>query len=499
MSRRSNLPLYPEHDLEVSFDINFTNEDLFMVNKVRMMINLILHCEPGMSVISWDGAGLALCQDKARRYLLDSINTRIFFFFFRLGTARHRDLNHGPLACEVDALTTMPSPHPDCYVLNFKAKVITELCRPGVFYSTMIDETPKPEQRMQQLDIQVRYFSESKQQVTVEHLMSFNLGRATRDIIVDHIEEALAELPRNGLLSFFSDGPNVMNNVKSKVKQRVNANLLDIGECSLHKVHNAFAKGLDVFCSDVEELVRDVYYSFKHAVRAEVLKEQQEVLNTAPHVLLRHVSNRWLTLQDSLSRIQEQFPAIRHYFLKDVAANRRFDAQTQHKRLASAFSSRTLYTKVLFLRNTAELFAGFQRLFLKQEPLFHFLHEELVALVQRVLNRVLCGEVFCEKSAQDLMQLDLDDSALWKAQPELGADTEKAMDAWDPVEKKAFRLGALFFFFLACGKALLKTLPLANKVIKHARFLTLNYASINKEVQSVQYLAGQLPGVVTDL
>ncbi|KAL1469858.1 hypothetical protein MTO96_040824 [Rhipicephalus appendiculatus] len=50
---------------------HFTNEDLFMVNKVRMMINLILRSDPGMSVVSWNGAGLANCQDKARRYLLE--------------------------------------------------------------------------------------------------------------------------------------------------------------------------------------------------------------------------------------------------------------------------------------------------------------------------------------------------------------------------------------------------------------------------------------------
>lgn len=114
----------------------------------------------------------------------------------------------------------------------FKAKVIDELCRPGVFYSVLIDETPKPEQRVQQLDVQARYFSESKQQVTVEHLMSFNLGRATGDIIVERVEEALAEVPRNGLLCFYSDGPNVMKNVKAKLKRRVNENLLEfaVGE-----------------------------------------------------------------------------------------------------------------------------------------------------------------------------------------------------------------------------------------------------------------------------
>lgn len=141
----------------------------------------------------------------------------------------------------------------------FNAKVVNELCQAGVFFSVLIDETPKPEQRVQQLDVQARYFSESKQQVTIEHLMSFNLGRPKEDIIVERVEDALPEVPRNRFLCFYSDGPKVMKNVKAKLKRRVNENWLDVGLCSLHKVHNAFLKGLDVFCSDVEELLCDVY------------------------------------------------------------------------------------------------------------------------------------------------------------------------------------------------------------------------------------------------
>lgn len=35
--------------------------------------------------------------------------------------------------------------------------------------------------------------------------------------------------------------------------------LVDVGNCNLHKVHNAFAKGLDAFGVDVEEVVRNIY------------------------------------------------------------------------------------------------------------------------------------------------------------------------------------------------------------------------------------------------
>lgn len=119
----------------------------------------------------------------------------------------------------------------------FKSKLLAELCHPDVFFSLMIDETPKPEQRVQQLDLLVRYFSESVQQVVVEHLNFFNLGRATGDIIVECIENALTELPSQELLCFFNDDPNVMKSVKSKLKQKINQNLVDVGECTKCTMH----------------------------------------------------------------------------------------------------------------------------------------------------------------------------------------------------------------------------------------------------------------------
>lgn len=40
----------------------------------------------------------------------------------------------------------------------YKSKVVDELCHPNVFYSVVVDETPKPDQRVQQLDVLVRFF-----------------------------------------------------------------------------------------------------------------------------------------------------------------------------------------------------------------------------------------------------------------------------------------------------------------------------------------------------
>lgn len=175
-----------------------------------------------------------------------------------------------------------------------------------------------------------------------------------------------------------------MKSVRKKLENHLTTSLADVGNCSLHKVRNAFARGLDAFGSDVEEVVRNVYYYFKSASRSE-LRESQEVLGIPSHVFLRHVSNRWLTLQESLGRLQEQFDAVRFYFQKVNKTGQRPASQNLYSKLTAAFSEKPLYAKVLFLKNCAELFTGFQKLFQKKEPLVRILHAELLSLVQRLL------------------------------------------------------------------------------------------------------------------
>lgn len=103
----------------------------------------------------------------------------------------------------------------------FIQNVLEEVGWPDVYYTIQIDETPKPEQHVQQLDILLRYFSKSQQKVVIEHLESFNLGRATATIVVDCIERSLAEMSKERLLCFFSDGPNTMKSLKKKTESRI--------------------------------------------------------------------------------------------------------------------------------------------------------------------------------------------------------------------------------------------------------------------------------------
>ncbi|KAH9372300.1 hypothetical protein HPB48_011099 [Haemaphysalis longicornis] len=124
----------------------------------------------------------------------------------------------------------------------FKKAVVDELNKESVHYTIEIDETPLPEQRCQQLERHCQVLSEVCQQVVAEHLRSFHLGSATSDVLLARVKEAVQDLPQRNMLCCYSDSPNVMESLKKKLKHDVNPALLNIGECSLHKIHHFYKR-----------------------------------------------------------------------------------------------------------------------------------------------------------------------------------------------------------------------------------------------------------------
>ena len=105
------------------------------------------------------------------------------------------------------------------------------------------------------------FYSESQKKALHKHLESFHLGHATSGILFACLKKALIELSLQKHISFYNDGPNVMKSLKKKM-MAINENLVDISECSLHKFHNAFSKGLNAFGGDIENLIIGIYHFF---------------------------------------------------------------------------------------------------------------------------------------------------------------------------------------------------------------------------------------------
>lgn len=146
-------------------------------------------------------------------------------------------------------------------------------------------------------------------------------------------------------------------------------------------MHNAFSRALDSFGSEVETVVNDVYYYFKHsAAQCGLLKEQQQVLGLPEAIFLRHVNCRWLSLVPAVDRLLEQIDALKSV----LSANTPVRAGGNiAKRLRSSLNDKTLCAKALFVKNAGELLTRFLKLFQGTEPLLHILYDEMVMLLKK--------------------------------------------------------------------------------------------------------------------
>lgn len=93
------------------------------------------------------------------------------------------------------------------------------------------------------------------------------------------------DLPQKKLICFFTDGAKVMKILKMKM-QEAYSNIIDLGECCLHKVHNSFAQRLSAFGSDIEGAVIYVYYFFKNSALQKASMKAEQVTLGLPETIL---------------------------------------------------------------------------------------------------------------------------------------------------------------------------------------------------------------------
>lgn len=133
------------------------------------------------------------------------------------------------------------------------------------------------------------------------------MGKAQTSVLAEKIIDVVTPLYSRKLLQISSDGPNVMKALTKTIKHELNPDLVDIGICNVHKVHNAFSAALDKFGDDLEKLAIDLFQFIKYSPsKRKDFEKVQDQLGIKKHVFLCHVECRWLTLRDVAIRLEEQ-------------------------------------------------------------------------------------------------------------------------------------------------------------------------------------------------
>lgn len=302
----------------------------------------------------------------------------------------------------------------------FHDELISSVIRSDNFFSLSFDETTTDNGK-KQLDIHIRFWNEDRDQIVSNFLHAFELGHATADILKDKIFLTLAldKLPVNKLLSLSSDGPPVNQKCLVEIDKELNNQgclpFVRIGSCNLHIVHNSFKYAMTHAVNhwNIEDFLDTIFkFLHKYPARKEDFRGVQIEVGAKEEMLMRFVSNRWLTLIPVITRIINQWEALKEYFLKFIPECK-IKSQFQscsYKFLVSILTDSSTLTRLCFLKAIGESFENFLKIMQAEEPLIHILYDELCNLIKSLLTRVAKPEKMQMKSMSTLLSLDLENS-----------------------------------------------------------------------------------------
>ena len=167
---------------------------------------------------------------------------------------------------------------------------------------------------MKQMDLLLRYWSDTESKVVTKYFSSFFFGRAKANDIVDMLKtlQESEQLPWRKLFNISTDGSNINKAIwrllNDDLREQGYNGLVPFLPCTLHIIHNGFKKILDVLGEEVTTLVLDLHAWFKnHPCKQEDFINLAECTVGGNEALfLRHVVTRWLTLTATLERILQR-------------------------------------------------------------------------------------------------------------------------------------------------------------------------------------------------
>jgi len=386
----------------------------------------------------------------------------------------------------------------------FRDLLLADVKKSNTGFTVHYDETTTI-QIKKQLDVILRYWSLEQNKVVVHYVASLFFGHAEAKTVTKQLLGALADngLPVNKLIALSSDGPNVNKAITNLVNKELTDShlpmMVDIGSCNLHKVHNAFAKGLVVFGQDAEDLALKLFYWFKHsAARREDLQIVQFALELDSIHLLRHVESRWLSLQPAVARILSQWPALLEYFKHLPDSDKSVEKNGKYKEIMLLLINPRTYIQLVFIADVASVFSNFLQMFQREGPLIHTLYFALNDLVRTLMLCFVNTAVVGTKMAGDLVAIDVNDIKNLRTveDMEIGEATRHSLSKIKKEQQKGVLLDMRKF--LSTTVQYLQTkLPLTNGTLRDLQCLQPTARSKPESEVFIRRLARKLPQVIS--
>jgi hypothetical protein len=286
--------------------------------------------------------------------------------------------------------------------------VLTDMVSECGFYVVCFDAALNQIAQRGQMDIYIRFWNSSTNEVNTRFLSSVFYGHATAAVLQQMLQEGLAPLSDKRFIQVSMDGPNV--NLKlleslSSSHDESDRKLLNIGTCGLHVLHGAFQNGHSASGWSVNEFLRSAYCLSKDspARRADYSAVTGSIVFPK-----KFCQVRWLANVDVATRALEVLPHIKKY-LADKSGSLPKSFTCQH--IKEACNDPLIRAKTQFFISVASVVEPFLRKYQTNNPMVPFLYQDVGGCIRNLMARFVNKQVLAEAdTVAKLYKVDVKDS-----------------------------------------------------------------------------------------
>ncbi|CAF0949463.1 unnamed protein product [Adineta ricciae] len=388
----------------------------------------------------------------------------------------------------------------------FHQELVKQLKRVEKFVLCFDEQTNV--QNKKQLDLLVKFWSYDEGLVVTRFYKSIFLGHARanvlRTVIIDSFKTDGVDLRR--LLMLGRDNPTVnisLENLIDAELRTMGSNLLLIGSCNLHVVHNGFKSGLSSASWHVENVCTEIYSWFKQspARKEDLVDTIHDFDDLMEKTLLYFTITRWVLLGKVITRVLTLWEPLCDYFLDFLPTTQKVQIQKNDKydKIKSNLTSNVIKIRLRFVLFLCEnIFDQFLTWFQQEGPLIHLLHHELTRLFSTVLMKFLKSDYVCEKSGSDLLDLDfkLSEKQLTNKQIRIGEKTRTALSGLTQQERETF-FNDVRKIYHGIAQYFQSNLPLKNGFLRDVQILHHSLKDVRNADQIIR-VARAVPHLLKD-
>lgn len=227
------------------------------------------------------------------------------------------------------------------------------------------------------MDVLIRFYDETKHEVTTHYLTSAFLSTASAIDILNAFKASLnsVPIPLSKILQVSMDGPNVNWSFMEKLTSEMAIDtdngpaILNMGSCGLHVIHGAFQTGHCTGKWNVNQILNCAYYAFADSPARRASFTCITGSQTFP---LKFCRTRWVENSRVASRFLEQLTYIKK-FIETYKTSK--NASHSLKVLREAVDDPLLRAKLTFFVSMASEVEPFLIRFQSSTPLAPFLFE----------------------------------------------------------------------------------------------------------------------------